>query len=685
MTAGWMIASLLILFALGLAMPATAADFYEIISQTIPSGAGAAWGDYDGDGYADLFVTAGTAPQAGALLFRNNHNLTFTSVSASLGLPLDATERDGPAWADYNNDGLLDLLIACGAGYPVLFQQDETGFVEVGESAGFRVALIAGRSAAWCDYNGDNLLDAFCSNLGMNYLMRNNGDGTFAEVSAVSGMSSDAGMSASWGDYDNDGWPDLVIARNNELAMLFHNDGDGTFTDVSAHSGIGVALDNAAAIWADYDNDGWLDCFLTTNMSATGSGRRDYLFHNNQDGTFTDVSATAGMASDSAISVPAAWADYDNDGWVDLFVGNLDRDPFLHHNDGDGTFTDVAYGSGLEGVYQRNAAIWADIDLDGRLDLFQAEASHSWSHLFRNVGPAGNWLRVRTLTSGTGDATGGGPVRDAIGARVELNLDNDDSFPTAGHRTLARLIDGGSGWLGQNEQVAHFGVGSSTVVSVRVLFPDGSVVTHRSVPVSHQITIRDIPVGRTEIFSDVPLDFWAYEAIKGCVDAGIVAGYGDGLYHPEIAVTRDQMAVYISRALAGGDENVPEFTDTPTFPDVSEASWALDYVEYAVSQNVVAGYEDGSYHPEYEVTRDQMAVYVARALVAPTGEAALADYVPADPRNFPDVASDFWAYRHVEYCVENGVVAGYLDGLYHPEFVVTRDQMAVYVARAFGL
>jgi hypothetical protein len=113
--------------------------------------------------------------------------------------------------------------------------------------------------------------------------------------------------------------------------------------------------------------------------------------------------------------------------------------------------------------------------------------------------------------------------------------------------------------------------------------------------------------------------------------------------------------------------------------------WALRHVEYAVDQNVVAGYQDGTYHPEYEVTRDQMAVYVARSLVAPDGEEGLADYVPADPRNFPDVASDFWAYTHVEYCVENGVVAGYLDGLYHPEIVVTRDQMAVYVARAFGL
>jgi len=118
---------------------------------------------------------------------------------------------------------------------------------------------------------------------------------------------------------------------------------------------------------------------------------------------------------------------------------------------------------------------------------------------------------------------------------------------------------------------------------------------------------------------------------------------------------------------------------------VQEGFWALDYVEYAASQNVLAGYQDGLYHPEYEVTRGQMAVYVARSLVAPDGEAGLADYAPADPRDFPDVASDFWAYKHVEYCVENGVVQGYEEGLYHPEIVVTRDQMAVFISRAFGL
>jgi PKD repeat protein len=193
----------------------------------------------------------------------------------------------------------------------------------------------------------------------------------------------------------------------------------------------------------------------------------------------------------------------------------------------------------------------------------------------------------------------------------------------------------------------------------------------------------------TVTFIDVPFEHWACSDVLDCVSAGIVAGYPDGLYRPDWAITRDQMAVYIARALVvpSGEAALADWVpaDAKDSPDVTTDHWAYTHIEYCVENGVVEGYDDGLYHPEYEVTRDQMAVYVARALVAPTGEAALADYVPADPRNFPDVASDFWAYRHIEYCVENGVVAGYADGLYRPEVVVTRDQMAAYVARAFGL
>jgi hypothetical protein len=255
------------------------------------------------------------------------------------------------------------------------------------------------------------------------------------------------------------------------------------------------------------------------------------------------------------------------------------------------------------------------------------------------------------------------------------------------------LIDGAASGITVELAYRDAGVAPELEPAVRLLgwvaeewvdITTGLDTTHEIVT-GYATALSYFTLGLGQRFEDVDTEHWAYDSINACVNAGVGSGYGDGIYQPGTPVTRDQMAVYIARALAGGDENVPEFTDTPTFPDVDEAHWALDYVEYAVSQNVVGGYQDGTYHPEYEVTRDQMAVYVARALVAPTGEAALADYVPADPRDFPDVPSDFWAYTHIEYCVENGVVAGYLDGLYHPEIVVTRDQMAVYVARAFGL
>lgn len=679
---------------------ASATQFQEILPGILPSAAGGAWGDYDGDGYPDLFLADGDAGTAvpvphGPLLYHNNHNLTFTEVSESLGLIDASYPQWGAAWGDYNNDGLLDILVG-DAYWPFLYEQGETGFVDAAGDAGFHIAHSSSYSQNWCDYNGDNLLDAFSSNIfGPGYLMLSNGDGTFTEMSSAAGMTGDAANDsahgASWADYDNDGLPDLALARLAQPAKLYRNNGDGTFTDVSDESGVSIAGDCQSPVWGDYDNDGWLDLYLTAGPYLDGNGGAHWLFHNNGDGTFTNVRAAAGMSSVQTVGGGAGWADYDNDGYLDLYVGNWGTNAFLYHNNRNGTFTNLVVGSGLEmqGTYQAGAACWGDVDLDGRLDLvqctFATDLANNRSRLFHNIGLVGNWLRVRALTSGTGDATGSDPARDAVGACVELSLDNDGAFPTDTHRTLTRLIDGGSSWLGQNEQIAQFGLGSATLVAVQVLFPDGSVVVHRGVAANQQITIRDVPADRTEIFDDVPLDDWAYEQVRGCVDNGIVSGYDDGTYHPEYAVTRDQMAVYTARALAGGDSNVPEFTGTPTFPDATDTQWAHKYIEYAVEQGVVAGYDDGDYHPDYQVDRGQMAVYIARSIVAPSGEAGLSDYVPSDPRNFPDVDSDFWAYKHIEFCVEHGVVNGYDDGDYHPEIVVTRDQMAVYVARAFGL
>ena len=208
----------------------------------------------------------------------------------------------------------------------------------------------------------------------------------------------------------------------------------------------------------------------------------------------------------------------------------------------------------------------------------------------------------------------------------------------------------------------------------------------------------------SEMFSDVSEGHWASAEIAACVNAGIVSGYDDGQYHGEWPVDRAQMAVYIARAqgwVGIGDDMT---TAPELFPDVPLGYWAGAAIQSCVDHKVSSGYvypdpnNPGAtislYEPAGIVTRDQMAVYMARSMADPVGEDGLAGYLPADPRNFPDVpdtgygtdgAEPFWAYRHIEYCVDHGVVDGYDDGFYHPDWDVTRDQMAVYIARAFEL
>ena len=205
-------------------------------------------------------------------------------------------------------------------------------------------------------------------------------------------------------------------------------------------------------------------------------------------------------------------------------------------------------------------------------------------------------------------------------------------------------------------------------------------------------------------FPDVPEEYWAFEEIMACVDATIVTGYPEGDYKPLLSVGRDQMAVYVARSLAGGDAYVPTGPAEASFPDVPTDHWAFDYVEYAAAQGVVQGYPEGDYKPALEVDRAQMAVYIARSIATPTGEAGLVDYDPPGEPTFPDVPNTgygddgtepHWAYKYVEYVHEQGVVQGYpypdpespgeTIYRYEPDWPVSRDQMAVYVARAFQL
>jgi len=205
-----------------------------------------------------------------------------------------------------------------------------------------------------------------------------------------------------------------------------------------------------------------------------------------------------------------------------------------------------------------------------------------------------------------------------------------------------------------------------------------------------QVVRLDLPDWRPPRFRDVPFDHWAWAQVEACAVASIVAGYSDGTYRPSQTVTRAQMAVYIARALTGGDASVPTGPALPSFADVDTDHWAYRYIEYAHALGIVEGYGGGIkpiYQPNLDLDRGQMAVFIARAIVTPTGEQGMQAYTPPTVPTFPDVATTFWAYRYVEYIAQDSVAVthGYPDGLYHPEYACTRDQMAVYAARAFKL
>ena len=635
----------------------------------IGSSVGAAWGDYDEDGDPDLCLSGG-------ILYRNNSDLSFTNVSAVFGLPAISQNHDGIAWADYDNDGDLDFFVSGDTSTAdQLFRNDGSLFAQVASSAGLTQGG-SGRTVSWGDYDRDHRLDLAVNYLGALCLFRNSGDGTFTDAADASGIGSASGRAnwgtCTWADLNNDGWLDL-LATGNEGALLFRNTAGslqempGAFTPMPYRPG--------SITVADYDNDGRLD---VTFASPAGSGHGPLLYRNNRNGTFTDVTTAAGFGDMSVYIDALSWADYDNDGWVDLYGASVGAPLLLYHNNGNGTFTEVAEGSGLGAPFHTEASVWGDMDLDGRIDLLQTAAPTP--RLYHNVGPAANWLRVRPLTDGDGDATDAntGEDRDAIGARVDLNVDNDMAFPPG--RTLARQIGGGYGFLGQDEPIAQFGVPVDGPVAVRVIFPDGSVVVQKDVAVNRQIAVRDVVGGGDAPFVDVTPYFWAYAAIKACAAAGIVQGYWDFTYRPTEPVSRGQMAVYISRALADGDKNVPAGPPMPSFRDVPVDYWAYKYIEYAKAQGVVQGYWDG-YRPAELVDQRQMAVYISRA--AAGGDAGVP--TPGGSPTFPDVPADFWAYKYVEYCKGQGIVNGYPDGYYRPEYIVTRDQMAVYVARAFAL
>lgn len=452
---------------------------------------GQAWGDYDHDGYLDVLIF--DLDRRSFPLYRNNHDGTFTRLLLPGLQSFPSLFSYTHAWVDYDNDGHLDVFAADGGGGKnVLVHNNGDGtFTRI--SAG-PIAAEGGASwqGVWGDYNRDGYLDLFVGNGAVaaspsrNWLYQNQGDGSFFKL--TNALTSDRALfgSAAWVDVDGDGWQDLFAGVSAGTNRLYLNTGDGGFLRVTGDPLVSEAGNWFALAWADFDNNGTLDVFFTTTgMQYIGPVA---LYRNEGGGHFTrmttnDVGPLVGERGNMS---SAAWGDYDNDGWLDLFVasGRAETERgkcWLYRNNGDGTFVKITTGSMVSEIVGATAGSWVDIDHDGFLDLLITENDHTGrtpNHLYRNNGNSNNWLCVQCV--------GTASPRWGTGAKVRATA------TIRGKSVLQlRFIDPGSSWCNQNF-FAHFGLGDATHVdTLRIEWTSGTVQELHNVPARQYLTVTE--------------------------------------------------------------------------------------------------------------------------------------------------------------------------------------------------
>lgn len=451
-------------------------------------GMGTSWGDYNGDGFPDVFIAG--YHRHPDILYRNKGDGTFAHADTDAGVAAGGEAGFGCAWADYDDDGDLDLYVVnANSQQDFLWQNNSDGtFKQVAQAVGMG-EYSNNYGAAWTDYDGDGRLDLFLAGGEHNKLYHNLGNGTFSNVTAAAGLdeTAPAGYGVAWGDYDGDKDMDLFVTSS-KSDHLYRNNGNGTFTNVTAEAGVADAANGMGAAFCDYDNDGDLDLYVANYGKA-----QDFLYRNNGDGTFAQVAEKSGMA-DAESGRGVAWGDYDNDGDFDLFVatdgGQL---PLLYRNNGNGTFTHVTKPEGMASGGWGIGAAWVDYDNDGDVDLYLGTQVTHLDLLFHNrdTGVSG-WIKINPLAQcpQPTDDTGPAKYRLAIGARVEIDLDGGANFAKGPGRYITATVGSGDGLAGQAIPV-HFGVGSAKNVDVRVTFPTGHVVRSPKIPVRQTLTVKD--------------------------------------------------------------------------------------------------------------------------------------------------------------------------------------------------
>ncbi|MBM3313924.1 CRTAC1 family protein, partial [candidate division WOR-3 bacterium] len=469
-----------------------------------------AWGDYNNDGYQDLLLN-------GSALFRNRAGKGFTNVTDSVGLT-DAKGRGG-LFADLNNDGWLDLYVSGADGGGRLYKNDSGRFVALSDRAGGPDSSYPTEGAGWADFDNDGWVDLYCANYEdwekrtyyPDQLFQNQ-NGYLTDVTGKAGIvppyNKDlAGRGVNWGDFNNDGYPDCYVS-NYRLCenFLWVNNHDSTFTNQAAQLGVaGEEVNNwyghtIGSAWADYDNDGDLDLFCANlaHPRYIEFSNRSLLYENQlgpvvpgpqspASSPFADRRSANGIRYEETHSDPA-WADVDNDGDLDLYLTSIyeGRRSFLYLNPlGPSApspqspipspFQDVTWLSGTR-VFNGWGCAFADFDNDGDMDL--AVGSGSGFRLFRNDTRNGNhWLKVNVV--------GRQANRAGIGARVIV---------TQGDRQQMREVEGGKGTMSQNSLVQHFGLGPSAApVQIEVSFGPNSRVVLKNVKPNQAITVTERP------------------------------------------------------------------------------------------------------------------------------------------------------------------------------------------------
>jgi len=507
------------------------ADTKDYILEAI--GCGCAFLDYDNDGWMDIFLLSGTRlagapPGTTNRLYRNNRDGTFTDVTEKAGLH-NLGWASGVCVGDYNNDGFEDLFCTC-YGQNRLYRNNGDGtFTDVTKSAGLLDHQQRwGSGCTFFDYNLDGNLDLFVSNYlqfdlaavpkpgtnnncdwkgvpvecgprgfppGRHTLYRNNGDGTFTDVSKQAGidkLTESYGMTVVAADFDNDGWPDLFIACDSTPSLLLMNNHDGTFREEGVLRGVAFSDDGKEQAGmgvgvGDYDLKGSLNLFKTHFSDDTNG-----LYHNNGHGNFDDVTLSARIGVETRYTCwGAGIVDLDNDGWPDLFMvtgtvypqlqGKLQDQPSLtprviFRNLGDGSFEELTDqgGPGISARHSSRGCAFGDFDNDGDLDILIVNLNEPPSLLRNDLSGNSHWLKLKLIGTKSN--------RSAIGARVVVHY---------GRKSQAQEVLSQSSFYSVNDPRLHFGLGAEKIVDIDVRWPSGLRERIKGVPADQLVVLKE--------------------------------------------------------------------------------------------------------------------------------------------------------------------------------------------------